>query len=154
MHSHPSERSSPKPSVHPAGLLNADDQGFAGQLVGLAVAEYQVALGAADRHRARMLLRLLAALTVVNVLHASEVLQLLQKVAQSAVDIAQAGERPALAWIIGVLTRKPQRRRHNLRLVLQASARPAFALLCRHKGPALVTWRLWRSLRSAMRRLV
>ena len=56
--------------------------------------EYGRALGGGDRHRARMLLRLLAALPRVNVLHASEVLTLLEAVVQSAVSIAQAGAPP------------------------------------------------------------
>ena len=52
-----------------------------------------------ERHRARMLLRLLAALTVVNVLDASEVLQLLEAVLHSAVSIAQAGGVPSSSVI-------------------------------------------------------
>ena len=58
------------------------------------MADYEASLTAGKRHRSRMLLRLLTSLTVVNVLHASDVLELLEAVVQSAVSIAEAGVSP------------------------------------------------------------
>ena len=75
-----------------AGLLNADDAGFTGALVRQAAADLEAALAAGARPRPRMLLRLLAALAVVNVVHAGEVLALLEALVRAAVSIAEAGE--------------------------------------------------------------
>ena len=55
------------------------------------VAEYEAALAAGQRHRARMLLRFMAALVVVNVAQPSEVLTVLEAVVASAVAIAATG---------------------------------------------------------------
>ena len=61
------------------------------ELVSRVVSDYETALAAGRRHRARMLLRFMAALVVVNAAQPSEVLTVLEAVVASAVAIAEAG---------------------------------------------------------------
>ena len=74
-----------------AGLLNTENPQFVAELVALAQAEFNTAVAAPDRHKARMLLRLFAALVVANVLHPSSVVAALQQVIDAAIASAEAG---------------------------------------------------------------
>ena len=72
------------------------------ELVALAQRELSAAVAAPDRHKARMLLRLFAALVVANVLHPSSVVAGLQQVVDTAVAVgvggaASSGLSPALS---------------------------------------------------------
>jgi len=80
-----------------AGLVNGDDHDLVAELVGGLTSDYEAALGAGRRHRARMLLRLMAALVVVNVVQPSDVLTVLEAVVSSAIDIADAGAAGCLS---------------------------------------------------------
>ncbi|KAK9846278.1 hypothetical protein WJX81_000837 [Elliptochloris bilobata] len=84
---------SPKTPVYATliGLLNTDNPQFVAELVALAQAEFNEAVAAPDRHKARMLLRLFAALVVANVLHPSSVVAALQQVVDAAIAVAEAG---------------------------------------------------------------
>jgi hypothetical protein len=73
------------------GLLNTDDQDFTTALIQLASEQFNVALAAGDKNRARLLLRFFAALVMANVLHASSVLAALLSVVEAASSIAAAG---------------------------------------------------------------
>lgn len=57
----------------------------------MAQAEFNVAIAAPDRHKARMLLRLFTALVVANVLHPSSVVAALQQVMDTAIAVAESG---------------------------------------------------------------
>ena len=61
-------------------------------------AEFDAALAAADRHKARMLLRFMAALVPSNVVHASSVLKAMQSIVDAAKQIAEQG-MPAMMLI-------------------------------------------------------
>ncbi len=63
-----------------------------GALVQQASTGFEEALSAGDRTRARLLLRLLAALVVPGVLHPSAVIAALEGVVRSALQIAQQGK--------------------------------------------------------------
>lgn len=78
--------------LYRAGLLNADDSNFGAAFVRAAAEGFEAALAAADRSRARLLLRLLAALAVPGVLHPSAVLAALEGVVRAALEIAEEGE--------------------------------------------------------------
>jgi len=74
-----------------AGLLNTENREFVAELVALAQRELSAAVAAPDRHKARMLLRLFAALVVANVLHPSSVVAGLQQVVDTAVAVVEGG---------------------------------------------------------------
>jgi len=74
-----------------AGLLNAENHEFVVELVAMAQAEFNAAIAAPDRHKARMLLRLFTALVVANVLHPSSVVAALQQVMDTAIAVAESG---------------------------------------------------------------
>jgi hypothetical protein len=76
-----------------AGLLNTDDPDYVASFVRAAAESVEAALAAADRSRARLLLRLLAALVVPGVLHPSAVLAALEGIVRAALEIAEAGRR-------------------------------------------------------------
>jgi hypothetical protein len=76
-----------------AGLLNTDDPDYVASFVRAAAEAFEAALAAADRARARLLLRLLAALVVPGVLQPSAVFGALESVVRSALEIAEAGRR-------------------------------------------------------------
>ncbi|CAL8461756.1 g1287 [Coccomyxa elongata] len=84
---------SPKTPVYAAlvGLLNTDDQEFTASLIQLATEQFNQALAAGDKNRARLLLRFFAALVASNVLHASSVLAALLSIVEAATAIAAAG---------------------------------------------------------------
>ncbi len=73
------------------GLLNTDDQEFTASLIQLATEQFNQALAAGDKNRARLLLRFFAALVASNVLHASSVLAALLSIVEAATAIAAAG---------------------------------------------------------------
>ena len=76
----------------PAGLLNAEERGFVEVLLKQALEQLNAALGDGDRNRARLLLRLFAALVPSNALHASSVLKALTTVVEAAIEIADKGQ--------------------------------------------------------------
>lgn len=77
-----------------AGLLNADDPAAAQGALALACSQFAACMGgpAGDRTRARLLLRLLAALVPPNVLHAASVVEAFQGVVDRCVAVAAASE--------------------------------------------------------------
>jgi hypothetical protein len=74
-----------------AGLLNTDDPDYVVSFVRAAAEGFEGALAAADTARARLLLRLLAALVVPGVLQPSAVLAALEGVVRAALELAEAG---------------------------------------------------------------
>ena len=74
--------------------------------------DYEAALGGGQRHRARMLLRFMAALVVVNVVQPSDVLTVLEAVVSSAIAIADAGAVPGPALLLGHLQTMPALQPH------------------------------------------
>ena len=86
-----------KAAVTVAGLVNGDDHDLVAELVGGLTSDYEAALSAGQRHRARMLLRLMAALVVVNVVQPSDVLTVLEAVVSSAIAIADAGSSACMS---------------------------------------------------------
>jgi len=74
-----------------SGLLNSDDPDFTAALIQLASDQFNAALMAGDKNRARLLLRFFAALVVANVLHASSVLAALLSLVEAASATAAAG---------------------------------------------------------------
>lgn len=83
-------------SQTPAGLLNTEEHEFVEQLVQSIKKELEEALISGDRNKARLLLRLTAALVPSNVLHASTVLKVLQGVVEDAIEVADKGKAPFL----------------------------------------------------------
>ena len=78
-----------------AGLWGADEEAFGPALAAAAAEDYSASLAGGDRNRARLLLRLCAALTTTNVLQTASVLAALDGIVQSAVTVARQGERGA-----------------------------------------------------------
>ncbi|GAB4821122.1 hypothetical protein N2152v2_008168 [Parachlorella kessleri] len=73
------------------GLLNVDDHELVGGVVSLAASQFSQCLQpGGNRTRARLLLRLLAALVVPSVLHAGSVVDALQGLVERALSVAQA----------------------------------------------------------------
>ena len=93
---HDSTWSSPHEAKVHAGLLNVEAPDFVAGLVAALHREFQKALAAADSDRARMLLRLAAALTAVNVVQPGSYLAALSSLASAAVAAVQAGEHTTL----------------------------------------------------------
>lgn len=77
-----------------AGLLNTEEEEFVSQLLATARTELEGALVACDRNKARLLLRLFAALVPCHVLHPSAVFKTLHSVVEAAVQIANEGLTP------------------------------------------------------------
>ena len=78
---------------HPhAGLLNVEAPDFVAGLVAALHKDFQKSLAAADTDRARMLLRLAAALTAVNVVQPGSFLAALHSLADSALAAVQPGD--------------------------------------------------------------
>ena len=75
--------------------MNTEEHDFVEQLVESIKAELEAALHAGDRNKARLLLRLCAALVPSNVLHASTVLKVLQGVVEDVIEIADQGQASA-----------------------------------------------------------
>ena len=74
-----------------AGLLNVDEPEFVGDLVRAGHADFHRSLAAGDADRARMLLRLFAALTAVNVVQPGSLLAALQSLASTALAAVETG---------------------------------------------------------------
>ena len=71
--------------------MNTGENEFVGQLISTAQTEFEGALAVADRNKARLLLRLFAALVPSNALHASSVLNALHSIIEAAIEVADAG---------------------------------------------------------------
>jgi hypothetical protein len=89
--------------AHRTGLLNVDEPELVAVLLSHAHASLHAALspGSLDAPRARLLLRLLCALVVTNVLHASAALGALRgaiDAAQAAADAGAAAGVPGASW--------------------------------------------------------
>lgn len=74
-----------------SGLLNTEEHDFVEQLVQSLKDELEAALQCGDRSKARLLLRLCAALVPSNVLHASTILKVLQGIVEDVIEIADRG---------------------------------------------------------------
>ena len=74
--------------------MNADNKEFVASFVEAAQADFDQALAAADLNRSRMLLRLFAALTSVNVLLPTSVLAAFQSVVDAASTLLDSGQVP------------------------------------------------------------
>ena len=75
-----------------AGLWGADEETFGPALAAAAAEDYSSSLAGGDQNRARLLLRLCAAMTTTNVLQTASVLTALDGIVQSAVTVARQGE--------------------------------------------------------------
>ena len=115
-----------------AGLLNGDDHDLVAELVGSLISDYEAALGAGQRHRARMLLRFMAALVVVNVVQPSDVLTVLEAVVASAIAIAEAGADPQLPVVL-----RPAQSRESLPVSAADAAHPPHSASSAHGGSAV-----------------
>ena len=80
-----------------AGLINTGENAFVDQLISTAQTEFEGALAVADRNKARLLLRLFAALVPSNALHASSVLNALHSIVEAAIEVADTGMVPGVA---------------------------------------------------------
>lgn len=78
--------------LHPAGLLNTEEEGFVGTLLSTAQKELNAAFASGDRNSARLLLRFFAALVPSNVLYASSVLKTFKAIVETASEIAEQGK--------------------------------------------------------------
>ena len=75
----------------PAGLLNVDEPDFVASLVEAGHKDLHASLAAGDADRARMLLRLFAALTAVSVVQPGSFLAALQGLAATALASLETG---------------------------------------------------------------
>ncbi|MEW5299601.1 MAG: hypothetical protein WDW36_002600 [Sanguina aurantia] len=77
------------------GLLNTEHQAFIGSLVGKAFTDFSTSLGHGERDRARLLLRFIASMAVVNVVACSSVVALLRSVVDGAIAVGVSAADPS-----------------------------------------------------------
>ncbi|MEW5312745.1 MAG: hypothetical protein WDW38_004354 [Sanguina aurantia] len=77
------------------GLLNTEHQAFIGSLVGKAFTDFSTSLGHGERDRARLLLRFIASMAVVNVVACSSAVALLRSVVDGAIAVGVSAADPS-----------------------------------------------------------